>query len=173
MTLYAAFEGEVRCEPLGLPGGWRLSGRARGLAPTRAGEPLELLLGGVRDLEPPATLHDAELELVDATSAASAAWAAVPTAVAAVGVLAPAGPGAANAPATRHGCVLRARGYGRAFTLRGAQMHLGAPPALLALMAPPPAPLAMRAVAWLLLNLARVPGVAGLFTRARTGDGGG
>ncbi len=168
MTLYAAFEGEVRCEPLGVAGAWRLVGRARGPAPARAGEPLQLLLGGTRDLEPPATLHDAELELVDATSAASAdpaAW-PEPSATECTGVLAPA---ATAVPATRSGCVLRGRGYGRAFTLRSAQLHLGAPPALVALMEPPAAPVSMRALAWLLLNLARVPGVAGLLVRRRGG----
>jgi hypothetical protein len=169
MTLFAAFEGEVLCEPLGVPGGWRLSGRARGLAPARAGEPLQLLLNGTRDLDPPATLQDAELELVDATSGASASWSAA-AATAATGVLAPVAPAA---PAARSGCVLRGRAYGRAFTLRSAQLHLGVSPALVALLAPPPAPAWMRALAWLLLNLARVPGVAGLLARNRADHGGG
>jgi hypothetical protein len=145
MTLYAAFEGEVRCEPLAQEGGWRISGRARGLPPAVAGEPLQLLLNGARDLDPPAVLHDAELEVVDAVTGASA----------------------------RLGAVLRGRGYGRAFSLRSAQVQLGASPALLALMAPPPAPRTMRVLAWLLLNLVRIPGVASLVARARADHGGG
>jgi hypothetical protein len=142
MTLYAAFEGEVRCEPLAREGGWRLTGRARGLPPAVRGEPLQLLLNGARDLDPPAAMHDAELELVDATSGA-ARW------------------------------QLRGKDYGRTFTLRSAQVQLGASPALLALMAPPPAPLSMRVLAWLLLNLVRIPGVAGLVARTRADHGGG
>jgi hypothetical protein len=40
-------------------------------------------------------------------------------------------------------------------------------------MAPPPAPLSMRVLAWLLLNLVRIPGVAGLVARTRADHGGG
>ncbi len=145
MSVLAAFEGEVRCEPL--PGGWRLRGIARGLPPARAGEPLQVLLEGTRDLEPPALLHDAELERVDAATGASGAW--------------PPGPPA--------GWVLRARDYGRAFTLRTATVHLGATPALAAVLAPPRAPLRLRALAWLLLNLARIPGLAAWVARRRGG----
>ena len=168
MTLYAAFAGEVHCEPLAQEGSWRISGRARGLPPAVAGEPLQLLLNGARDRDPPAVLHDAELEVVDAVTGASPAWQSPawqpPAATAAVAVLAPA---AAAFPAQRLGCVLRGRGYGRAFSLRSAQVQLAASPALLALMAPPPAPWTMRAVAWMLLNLVRIPGVAGLVARTR------
>jgi len=171
MTLYAAFAGEVHCEPLAQEGSWRISGRARGLPPAAAGEPLQLLLNGARDLDPPAVLHDAELEVVDAATGASPAWQSPawqpPAATAAVAVLAPAARIPAAAPARRLGCVLRGRGYGRAFSLRSAQVQLGVSPALLALMAPPPAPWTMRAVAWLLLNLVRIPGVAGLVALAR------
>lgn len=146
MSVVAAFEGEVHCEPL--PGGWRLRGRARAQPPARAGEPLQLMLEGTRDLDPPPLLHDAEIERVDAATGAS---------------------GASPLLRPPAGWVLRGRGYGRAFTLRAATVHLGANPALAAVLAPPRAPLRLRALAWLLLNLARIPGLAAWVARRRGG----
>jgi hypothetical protein len=49
------------------------------------------------------------------------------------------------------------------------QMHRAAGPALVALLAPPRAPLALRAMWFVLLNALRIPGVAGWLARRRGG----
>jgi hypothetical protein len=54
-------------------------------------------------------------------------------------------------------------------TLRSVQTQRAAPAGLRALLAPPAAPLRQRAFWWFLLNVLRIPGVAGWLARRRGG----
>jgi len=150
MSAVAAFEGPVSGERLpavgaGAGAGWRLRGRMT--APSAAQG--ELLLNGARDFALPARLESPTL-WHEATSGGGVRW-LLRTSGAHV-------PGEALAGEPPQEWEL---------PLRSVQLHLAAADDLLALMTPPPAPLRMRALAWLLLNLARIPGVAGLLARRR------
>jgi len=154
MSVYAAFEGATPCERLpgadGGPGeraGWRLRGGLRAPGPGVAPEQAELLLNGTRDFELPAQL-ESPLLWHEAPTAGGVRWLLRSAAAAA---------GAGEPPREWE------------LPLRSVQLHLGASTQLQSLFTPAPAPWTMRALAWLLLNLARIPGVASLFARRSGG----